>query len=127
MPDGGGGGELYPGTTGLHPFRLAAARRSTFPIKGKDRALSRKQVLETMALRIGDGQAVRRQPVGNLVRGFAGMRRVQFRPLEFRRIVRIGEGLDDNVDAQIIRGMEGMVTPRRGRCGSMRACACTRR
>ena len=36
MPDGGGGGEVYPADTGLHPFRLAAARQPTFPIKGKD-------------------------------------------------------------------------------------------
>ncbi len=36
MPGGGGGGEVYPVDTGVHPFRLAAARQSTFPIKGKD-------------------------------------------------------------------------------------------
>jgi hypothetical protein len=37
MPGGGGGNEVCPGyPSGIHPFRLATAWRSTFPIKGKD-------------------------------------------------------------------------------------------
>ena len=37
MPGGGGGGEVFPGyPSGIHPFRLAATRQSTFPVEGKD-------------------------------------------------------------------------------------------